>query len=335
MSFMRRLLVISTLIIGLFPNHPSSAIETSSYKIAFNAPQGLVRGNPYHIFVMNPDGTGKKQITHGPFSCLCPTWSPDGRRIAFTSSKAGASDIFVINLDGTGERNLTNTPDVYEYHPDWSPDGEKIAFDVAARAEEERGIWVLDLRSGERRRITDGCGPVWSPDGSRIAFIAPGNGGKSDIFICDEDGGGRINLTDHPGRDLDPSFTPDGRSIVFVSSRLGWGGYDLFLLDVETRRVKQVTKLAHLGLSARCPDVSPDGRWIIFIAGKVGVDDPLNIYVVDITGKSLRRLTESPFSEFKPCWSPVPIGMGMKPSNKLLTLWGMLKMGLLNPKGGR
>ena len=122
---------------------------------------------------------------------------------------------------------------------------------------------------------------------------------------------------------------------MFASSRLGWGGYDLFLLDIETRRVKQITKLAHLGLSASFPDVSPDGRWIVFTASKVGADDPNNIYIVDITGENLRRLTGSPFSEYKPCWSPVPIGMWVNPLGKLLTLWGILKIRFRNPKERR
>ena len=85
--------------------------------------------SPSHsdIYVMNADGSGKRRLTHDARSNAEPAWSPDGRRIAFKSSRDGNSEIYVMNADGSGKRNLTRNP-ARDGRPSWSPDGRRIAF---------------------------------------------------------------------------------------------------------------------------------------------------------------------------------------------------------------
>ena len=79
------------------------------------------------IYVMNADGSGTRKLTHNARHNAEPAWSPDGRKIAFRSTRNGNRDIYVMNADGSGKRNLTRNA-AWDSRPSWSPDGRKIAF---------------------------------------------------------------------------------------------------------------------------------------------------------------------------------------------------------------
>ena len=79
------------------------------------------------IYVVNADGSGKRKLTHNERYNTEPAWSPDGRKIAFRSTRNGNRDIYVMNADGSGKRNLTRNP-AQDGSPSWSPDGRRIAF---------------------------------------------------------------------------------------------------------------------------------------------------------------------------------------------------------------
>ena len=79
------------------------------------------------IYVMNADGSGIRKLTHNAAYNAEPAWSPDGRKIAFRSTRNGNRDIYVMNADGSGKRNLTRNP-AQDGRPSWSPDGRRIAF---------------------------------------------------------------------------------------------------------------------------------------------------------------------------------------------------------------
>ena len=79
------------------------------------------------IYVMNADGSRTSKLTHNALQNAEPAWSPDGRKIAFRSTRNGNRDIYVMNADGSGKRNLTRNA-AWDRHQSWSPDGRKIAF---------------------------------------------------------------------------------------------------------------------------------------------------------------------------------------------------------------
>jgi Tol biopolymer transport system component len=115
------------------PYIPLTAVwSPDGRRIAFAAQPDWCRTRPCYsshsdIYVMNADGSGKRMLTHNARYNAEPAWSPDGRKIAFRSTRNGNRDIYVMNADGSGKRNLTRNA-AWDSRPSWSPDGRKIAF---------------------------------------------------------------------------------------------------------------------------------------------------------------------------------------------------------------
>lgn len=158
-----------------------------------------------------------------------PTCSPDGRWLAFTSTRDGNQELYVATAEGNELRRLTSDPAI-DAHPAWSPDGRTIAFATNRWGDLE--IALIDPDGSHLRRWTDSPGlddyPVWSPDGKRLAFVS-NRGGDLDIYVADVEGGEPVNVTRHPGWENFPAWRSD-RELAYISNRDG--GYDLYLLTL-------------------------------------------------------------------------------------------------------
>ena len=212
-------------------------------KIAFVVSSG--DGQRSGISVMNPDGSGRTQLTatqilcpqpnQPPGSCgpdhldYSPSWSPDGKQIAFIRSVPVpgpyTSDVFVMNADGSNQRQLTQfETGGNSNHPTWSPDGTKLAFAGTSIDHHSILVYVMNADGSNKHPAGEGQNPSWSPDGSKLAF--PWNSFDSDngIHVMNPDGSGRTKITTPndpvPGSpwdlDWDPVWSPDGTRILFV-----------------------------------------------------------------------------------------------------------------------
>jgi Tol biopolymer transport system component len=206
-----------------------------------------------YISVMNADGSGKTQLTNfdGRYYGE-PAWSPDGSKIALTSS-AGTSDleIWVMQPDGSGMSQLTHTG--FAVDPDWSPDGTRITF--TAHGPFEFDIFVMNADGSDVTRLTtdpasDG-GAVWSPDGSQIAF-SNSRGGIYQVYVMNADGTRVTQLTFGPSTNSAPAWSPDGSKIAFVSERMGTSR--LYMMNPDgTDQVPLTSDMEGLGAPAWRP----------------------------------------------------------------------------------
>jgi Tol biopolymer transport system component/TolB-like protein/tetratricopeptide (TPR) repeat protein len=180
------------------------------------------------LCLVNVDGSGFVNLSQSPSKEMTPSFSPDGRRIAFASNRAAGTstfEIYVMNADGTDTKMIYGDR-AMSINPTWSPDGKTIAF--ANDREDGRvgnfELFLIEADGGSERRITNrpmyDVDPVFSPDGSRIAFVSTADG-NPEIYIVKPDGSGVLRLTRDTGRDLNPRWSPDGKRLIFTSDRSG------------------------------------------------------------------------------------------------------------------
>jgi TolB protein len=239
------------------------------------------------VYVINADGTGLRRVTTDPEAQFDPTWSPDGRRIAYRFQEGTdymATDIYVANADGSDATNLTRSAGTVDWGPAWSPDGSTIAWN-SDRDDPGGGVLHGFLMrpdgSGATRIPADVWieYPAWSPDGARIAFMGetPEGTENYEIYVINADGTGLRRLTDSPASDGFPSWSPDGRTIAFTSTRddcsmseasdcktTGDIGpyHTLYTMNANGSGIREVTDEF-----AQFVDWSPDGQYLVFSPG--------------------------------------------------------------------
>jgi Tol biopolymer transport system component len=235
-----------------------------------------------------------------------PRLSPDGRQIAFFSERDRFSiDLYLADAEsGHIERKLIGS--ATDPHFDslqflnsagaWTPDGKSLVL-TALRS----GTCVLafiDPQSGRRQReidlpgLDDAINPSISPDG-RLAVLSGSHGGFVDLFLVSLDTGKLEPLTNDAYADLEPMFTPDGQSVVFVTERFTT---DLVKLEPGPLRLarvnlgsRQVTPIAgFLQGKQISPQVSSDGKTLTFIAEPDGIS---NLYRMAIDGGPIEQIS--------------------------------------------
>jgi TolB protein len=260
------------------------------------------------VFVSNADGTGVTKLTsrHGPE--FDPTWSPDGRRIAYRDSTHGINhndEIYVMNADGSRPRNLTRDPS-NDWGPAWSPDGSLIAFNSDRDLLPQ--IYVMRPDGSHVRRLTEieGEYPAWSPDGTRIVFMsmqpgATGNDPNYDVFVMNADGSGLKQLTDWSGEDGWAAWSPDGSQIAFTTTQDNHGQtgdvgpfFDIYLMSPDGNGKRRLTTIFGM-----FPVWSPDGSVVMFAGSPLPLRTEA-LWVVRPDGTGLAQVVPGSFPDWIP-----------------------------------
>jgi TolB protein len=256
------------------------------------------RHHNWDIWLKRPArGAPAARLTTSPADDFAPSFSPDGRRIAFTSDRRGNYDVYTMNAAGRDLRRITTNPGKDAF-PSWSPNGRRLAF-----ASNRTGDWELYTTnangSGHLVQVTHRAGvdslPVWSPDGTRLAFDAPRNR-HYQICVVPAAGGTITVLTTGTARNVQPAWSPDGSQIAFTSNRSG--SFDLWTIALSSRALHRLTTATTAEIQ---PAWSPDGTRILF-ARKTGAGQTVD--VMPAGGGAATVLTGRRGNEI-PHWQPV------------------------------
>lgn len=248
------------------------------------------------IWIADADGTNRRPLVEGEAVNWLPHWSPDGAWIVYTVDPPGGPggagieapafgfgqgpgvgqpariappvDIWQVRADGTGEAvRLTDHP-ADDRAGAFAPDGRRLLFD-STREGGRTGVYLMHADGSGVVRATflgDDWGASWSPDGKRIAFNSSPVPAPSDIYVIDvyADGvpiaGPPVQLTDNPGRDVGPSWSPDGTRLAFESERDG--EVDVWSMAVDGTDLQNLTRTAGAGETVALGGQAwgPDGR---------------------------------------------------------------------------
>jgi Tol biopolymer transport system component len=234
-----------------------------------------------------------------------PTWSPDGRQIAYILQRNGPpgglpiTPIYAMNADGSNKHPLTGNG--YHATPAWSPDGKRIAYTTFVGPTLQ--IFVMDADGNHQHNIStpgvDALDPSWSPDGSRIVYAQRSpDGPERDIYGMNADGSGQTPLTNSPGFSEDePAWSPDGTKIAFSIYR---GIHTFNTIDVMNADGSNPVDVTPVGSPDELfPTWSPDGS-------KLAFRQQGDIVSMSATGGTLVNLTNDAFFDDGPAWSPRP-----------------------------
>jgi Tol biopolymer transport system component/predicted Ser/Thr protein kinase len=289
----------------------SPAVSPDGRRLAFSRSPSYVVNDLYIVPLsddLRPTGEPKR-LTFDNRRLNSLAWTPDGRKIVFSSDRLGTSSLWRISPDGRGKPEQVDSVGqdagalaISRRHPDGAF---RLAYVHSLRL--DRDIWRLPLSSeaGKAGRpvrfITstrDDTSPRYSPDGKRIAFGSD-RSGSYEIWVCDSDGTNAVQLTSFGGPVTDyPSWSPDGKRIAFHSRPEGQA--EIYVINAEGGQPQRLTREP---AEAVAPSWSRDGKWIYFGSKRTGEHQ---IWKVPAGGGTAVQMTknggiaafESPDSKF-------------------------------------
>lgn len=190
------------------------------------------------LYIMNANGTNARQITNSPSMELGVIFSIDGGALLGSSSVTGTSNLVVFDLNGRIVRNITGGSSI-DISPTYAPDGNRIAF--CSNRSGGPQIYVANSSGSGAQRVSfaksNYCtSPTWSPKEEKLAFVCRSGGFQ--LYLANADGSNVIQLT-YEGNNEDPSFSPDGRYLVF--STTSYGGRNLAVISLSNGKIKQIS----------------------------------------------------------------------------------------------
>ncbi|SCY86494.1 Tol-Pal system beta propeller repeat protein TolB [Paracoccus tibetensis] len=268
-------------------------------RVAFVQETGPKNARIKRIGVMDYDGANVRWMTDSSSLVLAPRFSPDGRRLLYTSWDSGFPQIRMMDVASVTSRPVTQDGATMAFSPTFSPDGRWIAY-----SREQGGntdIWLMDAGTGAQRPLTNApsieTSPSFSPDGSRIVFESD-RSGSPQLYIMGLDGGEPSRISFGDGRYGTPAWSPKGDMIAFTK-RIG-ERFHIGVMRTDGSGERTLTE----SFLDEGPTWAPNGRVVMFTRVTPGGTGAPRLHSVDITGRNMRPLNLD-FAASDPSWGPL------------------------------
>ncbi len=272
--------------------------------IVFTSNMGQKNGN-MALFTMNQDGSNVQRLTNDSFAYIEPRWSPDGDKLVFNSTRNRTSPegvpLFIMEVKTGSITQITGMGGGAV----WSPDGRKIAYSKDPRygGHGNYDIHILDIETGIETNIRENPDSHdnvydWGLDGNWLVISSDdttdNQSAHHELYLLNLNNNNSLTrLTNNEVHDVGARFSPDGSKIVYSSfTGTDW---DLFVMDVDGGNKRNLTNDDKIfnGSAAW----SPDGSRVVFSVsdgqGVGGALDIVNIYIININGNGLQKLTSA------------------------------------------
>ncbi len=266
-------------------------------RIAYVTATGSGNNMHYALMVADSDGWNPQTIVRSAEPLLSPTWSPDGRKLAYVSFERGNSAIYVQDIS-TGARQLVSSFRGINGAPSFSPDGSKLALALSRSGNPE--IYVMDLGSRQLTQLTNHFGidtePTWAPDGKTIYFTSD-RGGRPQLYPVSAAGGAASRVTFQGSYNATASVSWDGKKIVMAQ---GSGNtYRIVMMDSSLGSPRWST--LSTGSLDESPSFAPNASMVLYAAreGRRGV-----LYSVSADARVRQRLVLADGDVREPSWGP-------------------------------
>jgi len=267
-----------------------------STRVAYVTASGDPGKQTFRLIVADADGENARVLVESSEPIMSPSWSPDGRQIAYVSFEQEKSEIYIQTLRSGARRRVSSRAGV-NGAPSWSPDGRYLALTLS-KSDGNLDIYTLELSSQVLRRLTERASidtePSWSADGRSIFFTSDRAGGPQ-IYKISAKGGRPQRVSFEGPYNARPRIAPDGEKLAVVHNDRG--NYRIALVDVE-RGFTQVLTGGHLDES---PSYAPNGETLIYATrkGRRGV-----LATVSVDGRIKGNISSLDGDVREPAWSP-------------------------------
>ena len=274
-------------------------------RIVYVAETGSKKNRQKRLAIMDQDQANHRFLTDGSYLVLTPRFSPNSQKIAYMSYiSKNAPRVFIFDIE-SGQQEIVGDFPGMTFAPRFSPDGKKIILSYASPEVGNSEIYILNLETREKKRITNSTAidvsGSFAPNGKRVVFNSDRNG-RRHLYVANSDGKNVKRISREGGSYYTPVWSPRGDMIAFTKQE--GGQFYIGIMETDGSNERMIAKSFHV----EGPTWAPNGRYLLYFMEERTAEDgsggESSLYLIDLTGHNERKIF-TPLGGSDPAWSPL------------------------------